>query len=71
MQRIIRSLLIVFMTLGLASCSLFSGDEEVVRKPKPLTEFKPDVELEKSGPKVSVKVMKVVMSDWCLLYQVT
>ncbi|MGI9279310.1 MAG: outer membrane protein assembly factor BamB [Endozoicomonas sp.] len=45
MERIIRSLLIVFLALGLASCSLFSGDEEEVRKPKPLAEFKPDVEL--------------------------
>ncbi|WP_448217438.1 outer membrane protein assembly factor BamB [Endozoicomonas sp. 2B-B] len=46
MERIIRSLLIVSLTLGLASCSLFSDDEDIVRKPKTLTGFEPDIELQ-------------------------
>lgn len=46
MERLFRSLLVVFLSLGLAACSLFSKDDEEVRNPKPLTDIKAEVQLE-------------------------
>ncbi|MRI35065.1 outer membrane protein assembly factor BamB [Endozoicomonas sp. OPT23] len=45
MERICRLAVVVALGMSVTACSMFSSDEEEVRKPKSLTEFKADVEL--------------------------
>ncbi len=45
MERICRLTLVVALAMSVTACSMFSSDEEEVRKPKSLTELKADIQL--------------------------